>query len=567
MRNKREKISGKNREVNSSQTGIHRAVVLMAYIYLALPMIIFFLGWCRLWIGIPLAGICVWSLVLCCRERKNYIELDFSLSAADKWKLAVIALVIFMWVVLSGIGGYAWQNLDHIWRNKMLQILVDYQWPPTTEAKGFTYYVGTWLPAALVGKISDLDMANAALFLWVLAGVFLVYALICVRRKKIVFWPLLILIFFSGMDYIGVNILTEDVVPVWGASHLEWWASAKPYVLQYTSNTAQLYWVFNQAVPIWLVIMLLFMDEPPKNMIWVSTLAVITSTLPFIGVCPILIYFMFRRSEWYKPESVGEGWRMVCHNMASFQNLAGGGTVLVISFLYLVGNDNFMLISTVEAAGEAAPRQLSMWVPCLLVLGGAAAVLLLGTLVLWVIQRGWGYFLRRTIYIAAALLILFLFFRTLGTERTGGNDVFRVAFTILFVLFEAGIYLYLLYKYVEDKGLFNVVTLSLMFIPFFRIGSAGDFCMRASIPGLFIVMLWCIETLGRKRINLRIIMLLVCLVIGGVSPLHEMKRALVNSHGGYELETVEDDRIMNAANFAGGLDTIFWRYIARQKQE
>ncbi len=564
MGKRREKIGRKNRTVDLSHTGIHRTVVLMTYVYLALPIIIFLLGWCRPLIGIPVVGICIWSLVLCYRKRESYIELDWKLSTADRWKLAVIASVIFAWTALSGVGGYAWQNTDHAWRNKMLQILVDYQWPPMTETRGFTYYVGTWLPAALLGKVSDVDTANAVLFLWTLTGVFLTYALICVWRKKIVLWPLLIMIFFSGMDFIGASILTEDTVRVWGSAHLEWWASKQPYVLQYTSNTAQLYWVFNQSVPVWLAVMLLFMDESPKNMIWVSTLVAITSTLPFIGVLPILIYFMFRRSEWYIPESVGQGWKMVCRNMASFQNLAGGGTVLIISFLYLVGNDNFTIVSTVGAGRDLSPLQLSVWFPFVLILGIAAAALLIGTLVLWVISRGKGYVLRKTVCILTALIMILLILGTLRTGRAGGNDVFRLVFTILFILLEAGIYLYLLFKYVEDKGLFSVVTASLMLIPFIRIGTAGDFCMRASIPGLFIVMLWCIDALGKKQRNLRMILLTVCLVIGGVSPLHEIKRTLINSYSDYVIESVEDERIMNAANFAGSLDTFFWQYIARR---
>ena len=88
--------------------------------------------------------------------------------------------------------------------------------------------------------------------------------------------------------------------------------------------------------------------------------------------------------------------------------------------------------------------------------------------------------------------------------------------------------------------------------------------MRASIPGLFIVMLWCIDALGKKQRNLRMILLTVCLVIGGVSPLHEIKRTLINSYSDYVIESVEDERIMNAANFAGSLDTFFWQYIARR---
>ena len=70
--------TNKKKKVNAaSHTGIHKTVVLMAYIYLALPIVIFLLGWCQPLVGIPLAGVCVWSLVLCFRNRENYIELDW----------------------------------------------------------------------------------------------------------------------------------------------------------------------------------------------------------------------------------------------------------------------------------------------------------------------------------------------------------------------------------------------------------------------------------------------------------------------------------------------------------
>ena len=559
--------SNRKKKVNeASHTGIHKAVVLMTYIYLALPMIIFLLGWCQSLVGIPLAGVCVWSLVLCFRNRENYIELNWKLSQADKWKLVVIVAVIFAWVALSGVGGYAWQNADHASRNGMLSILVDYKWPPTTEERGFAYYVGTWLPAALVGKISDLDKAYAALFLWIVLGVSLVYALICIWRKKIVLWPLMILIFFSGLDIVGSYIFTDNAVPIWGTEHLEWWAAKFQYKLQYTSNTSQLYWVFNQAIPVWLVMILLFMDEPSKNMIWVSTLVAITSTLPFIGVVPIMIHYMFRRSEWYRPESVGHGWKMLLHNMGSFQNFAGGGSVLIVSFLYLVGNDSFATITVVSSdRNTAQSTHLAIWFPWLLLLAAVVTALVLGTLVIWVTKQEKGRILRNMLYVMLTSLLLFLFIKYLGAGRFRGNDIYRLAYTILFFVLEAGIYLYMLYRDVEDKRLFNVVAISLMVIPFIVIGHSNDFCMRASIPGLFIVMLWCIETLGKKRMNLRIAALLMCLVIGAVSPLHEIKRALVNSYEDYTIEIVEDERIMNAPNFSGSLDTFFWQYIAKKK--
>ncbi len=546
---------------------IHRAVVLMAYVYLALPMIIFLLGWCRPLIGIPLAGVCIWSLVLCYRKRDNYIDLEWKFSRADKWKIAVIGATVFAWVVLSGVGGFVWQNTDHASRNSILRILVNYEWPPTTAKRGFVYYVGSWLPAALVGKLSDLNSAHSALFLWVLAGVFLVYALICIWRRKIVLWPLLILISFSGLDIIGSHIFTESDIPVWGKEHLEWWSSLPLYKLQFTSNTSQLYWVFNQAIPVWLVMMLLFLEEPPGNMIWVSTLIAITSTLPFIGLIPILVYYMYRRFAWYTPESVWHGWKMAVQCMGSFQNLAGGGSVLIISFLYLMGNDSFTTINVAGTdKGSSQATSLAIWVPWLLILLAVAVAFLAGTLLIWTARTGKSYILRKIVYIIVAIALLSLFVTYLGADRNRENSIFRLAYIMFFLLIEVGIYLCLLYRDVEDKGLFNVVAVSLIVIPFVSIGNSNDFCMRASIPGLFIVMLWCIESLGKRRMNIRVIALMICLVIGSVTPVHEIKRALVNSCEDYAIEYVDSRRIFNAINFAGSLDTFFWQNIARDNQ-
>ncbi len=558
----------KTKATAAHHTGIHRTVVLLSYIYLALPVIIFLLGWCRPLVGVPLAGVCIWALVRSFLIRGNYIEWDCERTSAVKWKLVVIAAVIFAWVALSGVGGYVWQNGDHAWRNSILRILVEYEWPSTAGERGLTYYIGTWLPAALAGKIWGVETAHTALFLWVLLGIFLIYALICIWRRKIDLWPLVILLFFGGLDMIGSCIFAEGTVSIFGAEHLEWWTPRYPYELQYSSNTTQLFWVFNQSVPAWLATLLLFTDEPPQNMIWVSSLIAITSTFPLIGLVPILLYYMFRRSEWHRPESVGQGWKMALHNMGSLQNLLGGGTVLIISFLYLMGNDNFTLLSAAGAdSGAESSLRLSVWVPWFILLVAVVLIVLLGTLVIWACKKGKGYALRNILYAAVFLTLAVLFFRALGAGKDSGNEVYRLIYTIVFVLFEAGIYLYLLFRDVEDKGLFSVVALSLAAIPFMRIGVTGDFCMRASIPSLFIVMLWCIETLEKKRKGLRTVALVICLVIGAVSPIHEFKRALIGSQGEYAIETVEEEGIWNAANFSGSLDTFFWYYIAGKEEK
>lgn len=63
----------------------------------------------------------------------------------------------------------------------------------------------------------------------------------------------------------------------------------------------------------------------------------------------------------------------------------------------------------------------------------------------------------------------------------------------LFLFLEFGIYSLILLKCKKNDYLFWVVNISLILIPFVRIGQSRDFCMRASIPALFILMVWVIE--------------------------------------------------------------------------
>lgn len=543
-------------------TGIHKTVVLLAYIYLALPMVIFLLGWCRPLVGVPLTGVIIWSLYLCFHNRENYIELDWKLSQADKWKIAMIIAIIFAWVTLSGVGGYVWQNEDHLSRNATFNVLINQNWPPTLGNRGLTYYMGTWLPAALIGKISSIEAGYTALFIWILLGICLLYSLICIWRRKIVLWPLIILIFFSGLDLIGNYFFLDRDIHLFGSNHLEWYLE----MLQYSCNTTQLYWVFNQAIPAWLGVMLLFMDEPPKNMIWVWALLAITSTLPLMGLLPIMIYYLFRRSQWEPVISVRHGWRMLRDNIASVQNLAGGGSVLVISFLYLMGNDTFTVISaTVSVESGSQASSLAIWFPLIFLLAMMATVALTGCLVIWLLKQGLGRILKNILYVTAIFVVVTFIFQKLGAARVGGNDVYRLACTVLFLMLEVGLYLCLVYRDVEDKSLFNVIVVSLLVIPFIRLGYSNDFCMRVSIPALFILMLWCIGALGEKRMNIRIILLLVCLLIGSATPIHEIKRTLINSRTEFSIESFEEEDVFGAANFGGSRDTFFWKYLAKKQ--
>ena len=139
----------------------------ITWIYLTLPFIIFCMGWLRLSIAIPVTALILWILWQLLKQAPNF-DFRFPNSKSAFYLL----LLTVLWVFLSGVGGYTFQNWDHHWRNAVLYDLITYNWPVvySSPEKGpitmLVYYVGYWLPVALAGKIFGWQVANFVLFLW-----------------------------------------------------------------------------------------------------------------------------------------------------------------------------------------------------------------------------------------------------------------------------------------------------------------------------------------------------------------------------------------------------------------
>ena len=155
-----------------------------------------------------------------------------------------------------------------------------------------------------------------------------------------------------------------------------------------------------------------------------------------------------------------------------------------------------------------------------------------------------------------------------------------------------------------------------------RVGYGFDFCMRASIPGLLLILLWCIDAFdsfilkagtgtngmdismsdiaagsqqttdaglqqeppgleqvptpesvhiplripfpgGIRKEHLRICLLAVLLLLGTATPFHEIKRTYINTVSYYELETLSEEKLYQGPNVCGNPDSFFWKYLAR----
>ncbi|MBL8091719.1 MAG: hypothetical protein JNJ43_15385, partial [Anaerolineales bacterium] len=238
----------------------------ISIVYLIFPFLLFLYGWLRLSIAIPISLIILFTLYQLLKQSPIS---NSSLSTFHTSTTVYCLLITALWLFLSGIGGYTFQNWDHHWRNAVFHDLINfdfpvyYSQPETGPIKMLVYYVGYWLPSTLVGKYFGWGVANLFLFLWSWLGVILVALHLANFLKISPFKTTLLLIFFSGLDSLGVLFFPQEYPTLFPfVTHLEIWSGN----LQYSSFTTQLFWVFNQAIPAWLCITMLVTLSEAKGL-------------------------------------------------------------------------------------------------------------------------------------------------------------------------------------------------------------------------------------------------------------------------------------------------------------
>lgn len=503
-------------------------MIAVAYSYLALPILIFVIGWCRPVISIPASLIIVISLFIAIADTP--CDWRLPVNRDNIMKLILIAALIFLWVVLAGIGKGVYQNEDQPVRNGIYEMLVHNSWPVTQEieiedysvSRTLVYYIGFWLPGAIAGKLFGIDAGYTFQIIWAVIGIFTMYYLLCAWRKKIVIWPLLIVVFFSGLDAVPMGLIAneDNLNFILGMEHMERW----PGIYQYSSMSTQLFWVFNQAIPCWLAVMLLWTQKNRKSLVFILSTVMLTSTLPFIGLMPIVLYYIFTKKT--KP-----GMHEFLKDVFTVQNVIGGGCIGLLSFFYLKLNGSGSintLASTQSAAAVLQSKAADLYVASI---GTTPDALAIGASV----RPMWGTF-----------ILLYA----------------------LFIIFEFVVYMLLLYKKQRNNPLYYLVLLLLCLIPFGRVGTSIDFCMRASIPGLFILMLMVIEYLDEEGKSLTTYLLIAALLIGAITPMHEIRRTISKTiNQGYMNEVANEEDILSQGNFSGEVeDTIFGNYIMKAEE-
>ena len=527
-----------------------------SYFYLVIPIVIFFFGWLKLPLAIISTGILLAGTFLTLRsfgyiKRYDFIHIEF---------LVYSFLIVFTWIVFSGIGGFGLQNLDFIYRNALFRDLINYPWPviydytPDATLQGLfgntgalVYYFSYWLPSALVGKFLGWEMANIALFVWSLLGVFLCILLITRYIGKANIYVVLAFVFFGGLDILGFiwinwheyasyavvdgifsvrKFIGQYFAIILNDWPLEMWTRRNRFsFLNYNSHTVQLFWVFNQSIPAWLVTLLLLNLKQHKSLFFTFFLVLFHAPLTGLGLIPYLAYTM----------------------IAPFWGSFVWGKDQLIALLKTLFNKYLSFQNTV-------------------------VVLLL------------------------AAVIASFYGIQVGNHPHGfiwdlyEFDLNLMLIYLAFIVFEFLIFGLFTFHNKENRGLLILTLIWLSVIPLYHYSIDNDFGLKASIPPLIILF-----TVGFRNIlnkfegplppkkQLVLILLVLVLLITSVTPLHEFYRsqnsivhqggfpgynesAITFSNSDAENSTGQEWKMFDITNFVVGNpeDTWFFRYLARK---
>ncbi|MCR4791483.1 MAG: hypothetical protein K5871_01900 [Lachnospiraceae bacterium] len=282
------------------QINFDKTAIVASLCYVTLPIIIFLFGWTAVWVAL------IGTVILCLLAVGLYRSIEFNeefLALSSKWKFWVpVFILVIIWTALSGIGGYSYQNDDFWARNPIYRDLSTYSWPVYYDLSkepdfvqemcgnstvAFSYYFTWWLPASLISKLFGLEetFRNYVLLVWSVIGLFLCAYLICRRIRKTSWGIIAVFIGFSGLDAIPYLFSVNNPSKFIWIYHIEWWAD----LFQYSSNTTQLFWVFNQSIPIWILIGLLLQLKNNKYLGGLVALSFAYSPWATLGMVPYAI--------------------------------------------------------------------------------------------------------------------------------------------------------------------------------------------------------------------------------------------------------------------------------------
>lgn len=260
-----------------------RLLASCAVAYMALPTILFLLGWVRPLFSVPAAMAVAAASVLLC------VKLPVPTLHFTRRQLAVYLcalLLSLLWLLAGGITGVALQHADFVVRNPIYETLIRCDWP-LAEADGrhFIYYLAFWLPPALICKCfswSDVFIANYVLTAWIELGLALALTVLWGKFRMATLLFLVLLIFQGPLD--GVVRWSVHLFNPQGQTAHELYLTVLAF-FGGVAPTMQLHYTFHHTTLLWLFLaMAVAWDIPPRHQLFLASLCLLASPIGSLGL-------------------------------------------------------------------------------------------------------------------------------------------------------------------------------------------------------------------------------------------------------------------------------------------
>lgn len=475
---------------------------LSSLIYIALPLFCFFIGWLK-WYWIILSCIALFVCIgsaddnsrlnrLIFRKKANKTDAD-PLSdkklVISKKLLITVIVITLVYLIFCGIGRLWAQSSDNLWRNAIFRDVIVRDWPIYYDKYdgALCYYIGMWLPAAIPAKLVYLISGSTEAAFFTGNICFLIY-------------------FGIGMCILFLLVLM----------HLD--------------------------------------ATKPKQVLMAVIGFIFFSGMDVLGVLVLETYqdFADLHLEWwagfqYSSLTTCVGW---VFNQALIPWIC---TALLLHEKKL---SNYVFIGM--ACLFCGPFPFIGYLVYCIALGIKRLVEL--------IKAKEGLKFAGEVFSPSNICAALIVFPLIGTYLTSNtfmsNKTPRKAFAyfltwdssfyilyVIFILFEFAIFAMLIAKDNKKNFLYYITVLQLLIYPFVDVGVHSDLRMRASIPPIFLLYVFCYKFLTSnslmspkmaeakkkrkksdefiERTNLLYAGLIFCLIIGAVTPVFEFVRGAV----------------------------------------
>lgn len=379
--------------------------------------------------------------------------------------LGVFILAGFL--LLTGQGGFMPQSWDNHTKNAIMRDMINCRWPIIYEQtdNALVYYFTYWFLPCLAGKILGWEMANLLLFTWSLLGVTLICLLILSFTPKHNHFALIVIIFII---FGGLNLLGAYL------------ANGLHLVNHGVSIGTNEGWLDGQTNG--------FDSSYLYRGIYDAIMQSYNQSIPTWLVVAILM------------------------NNKSINTMA-----FIASLVFAFAPIPFVGLAMI-------------FVPYVLIYG-----------IRCIVKRQAKSFLSECISlpnILGSLSIAIPYSLLYMCNESSGAGLYipmsawtkeRVAMLLLFYLLEFGVYALLIDRneYIETPIL-GLTIIALLIIPLFRVGGGRDFCMNASMAGVFIILMCVAKTItSAPKLNIHIAILWICLFISATSPIFGIGHSLL----------------------------------------